>query len=341
MTLENLTIEEKKPAISKLDIPEAKRVLQVEAEAILALQERLDQKFTKAVDILLNCQGKVILTGMGKSGIIARKIASTLSSTGTPAIYIHPAESSHGDLGSVGLQDVVVAISYGGDTPELAPILDFCARKNIPLVAMTGKITSTLARAAQVVLDVGVKEEACPLGLAPTASTVATLALGDAMAMVLVRRRGFRLEDFAEYHPGGTLGRRLLTRVRDVMHFGDALPIVNRDAEMRRVLTLMTAKEVRGVVGVVDANEHLMGVITDGDIRRCLEKSINPMEERVEAIMSRNPKTIDGGELAERALFMMEQFSIQTLFVVDRESANPLRPVGLIHLQDLLRAKIR
>jgi arabinose-5-phosphate isomerase len=326
---------------SKLDIPEAQRVMQIEAQAIQALVNRLDANFTRAVDLLLSASGKVIFTGMGKSGIIARKIASTLSSTGTPSLFIHPAESSHGDLGTICAGDVVVAISYGGETPELVPLLDYCARKDVPIVAMTGRMTSSLAKAAQVALDVSVKEEACPLGLAPTASTVATLALGDALAMVLLRRRGFSPEEFAEFHPGGSLGRRLLTRVRDVMHFGDALPIVTKSTEMRKVLTHMTAKEVRGVVGVVDGNEQLIGIITDGDIRRCLEKSGNPLSETVENLMSRNPKTIDGSELAEKALFIMEQFSIQTLFVVDRESGNPLRPVGLIHLQDLLRAKIR
>ena len=325
----------------KLDIPEAQRVLQVEAQAIQSLMDRLDSTFTQAIDLILQVQGKVIFTGMGKSGIIAKKIASTLTSTGTPAVFLHPAESSHGDLGVVATGDLVVAISYGGETPELAPIVHYCARKDIPIIVMTGHRNSSLARSARVVLDVSVKEEACPLGLAPTASTVVTLALGDALAMVLLRRRGFSPEDFAEYHPGGSLGRRLLTRVRDVMHFGDALPIVHKQTEMRKVVALMTAKEVRGVVGVVDEQECLVGIITDGDIRRCLEKNANLLDQMAGELMSRNPKTIDGAELAEKALFTMEQFTIQTLFVVDRDSSNPLRPVGLVHLQDLLRAKIR
>lgn len=326
---------------NKQDLSEALRVFQVEAQAILALGDRLNGTFSQAVDLILQASGKIILTGIGKSGIIARKIASTMSSTGTPAVYIHPAEGSHGDLGTIAAGDVVVAISYGGESPELSSVLDYCARKGIPVIALTGKKQSALARSAQFTLDVGVREEACPMGLAPTASTAAALAMGDALAMVLVKRRGFKPEDFAEYHPGGSLGRRLLTRVRDVMHFGDALPIVEQSTEVRRVLTLMTAKEVRGVAGVVDGSQHLIGVITDGDIRRCLERSGNPLEEKVEALMSRNPKTIDGGELAEKALFTMEQFAIQTLFVVDRDSPNPRRPVGIVHLQDLLRAKIR
>jgi arabinose-5-phosphate isomerase len=289
----------------------------------------------------LKLKRKVIVTGMGKSGHIGRKIVSTMCSTGTPAVFVHPAESSHGDLGLITSQDVVVALSYGGDTPELAPILTFVARKGIPLLALTGRAGSQLAQAAEVVLDVSVREEACPLGLAPTASAAATLAMGDALAMVLSRRRGFRPEDFAEYHPGGSLGRRLLTRVKDVMHAGETLPLVQRETDMRKVLTLMTAKEVRGVVGVVDGNENLIGVVTDGDIRRRLEKSMNPLEDKAQELMSRNPKTVDAGELAEKALFMMEQFSIQTLFVVERDSVNPQKPVGLLHLQDLLKAKIR
>lgn len=323
------------------DVIEALRVFEIEAQAIAGLKTRVGAHFVKAVDLLLNCKGKVIVTGMGKSGQIGRKIASTLTSTGTPSVFLHPAESSHGDLGLIGAHDVILALSYNGDTSELSSIIDYVARKNIPLVALTGKMNSQLAEAATVALDVNVREEACPLGLAPTASAVASLAMGDAVAMALLKRRGFKAENFAEYHPGGSLGRRLLTQVKDVMHAGDAVPLVTRETDMRKVLTLMTAKEVRGVVGVIDGSENLIGIITDGDIRRRLEKSKNPLEERVEDIMSRHPKTIDAAELAERALFVMEQFSIQTLFVVERESQNPHRPVGLLHLQDLLKAKIR
>jgi arabinose-5-phosphate isomerase len=323
------------------DIEQGARVLEIEAQAIQHLMKKLDQSFVKAVDILHQCQGKVVITGMGKSGHVGRKIASTMSSTGTPAVFLHPAESSHGDLGIVANSDVVIAISYGGEAHELQDVLKFTARKGIPLIGITGKMKSTLAAASTVALDVGIEEEACPLGLAPTASSTATLALGDALAMCLIRRRGFKEEDFAEYHPGGSLGRRLLTRVEDVMHGGDTLPIVNAETGMRDVLTAMTKKDVRGVAGVVDANGALIGVITDGDIRRCLEKSHNPLGDKALDIMSKNPKTVDANELAEKALFMMEEFSIQSLFVVRRSSAEPTHPVGLLHLQDLLKAKLR
>lgn len=323
------------------DLEEAARVLDIESKAIDHLRSRLGDAFVKAVELLVACEGKVVITGMGKSGHVGRKIASTMSSTGTPSVFLHPAESSHGDLGMVASKDAIIAISYGGETPELQDILKFAARKGIPLVAITGKTGSTLGKAANVILDVSVEIEACPLGLAPTASSTATLALGDALAMCLLKRRGFKEEDFAEYHPGGSLGRRLLTRVEDVMHSGESLPVVGLDVGMRDVLALMTKKEVRGVAGVADPSGALVGVITDGDIRRCLEKNHSPLEDKAKDLMSRNPKTVDASELAEKALFMMEQFSIQSLFVVRRASPHPQRPVGLLHLQDLLRAKLR
>jgi arabinose-5-phosphate isomerase len=323
------------------DLEEAHRVLDIEARAILGLKVKLGENFVRAVDLLFECQGKIIVSGIGKSGQIGRKIASTMSSTGSPAIFVHPAESSHGDLGVVAAQDVILAISYGGETPELQDVLKYAARKGIRVVACTGKPLSSLGRAADVILDVSVEEEACPLGLAPTASSTAALALGDALAMALLKRRGFREEDFAEFHPGGTLGRRLLTRVEDVMHKGEALPLVSGATAMREVLALMTQKEVRGVAGVLDADGSLMGIITDGDIRRRLERSQNPLSETAQDVMSRNPKTVDALELAEKALFMMEQFRIQTLFVVNKAAAKSHAPVGLLHLQDLLRARIR
>lgn len=323
------------------DLEEAARVLDIESKAIQLLKSRLGEPFTKAVELLQRCEGKVIVTGMGKSGQIGRKIASTMASTGTPAVFVHPAESSHGDLGIVSVKDVIFAISYGGETPELQDVVKYAARKGIPLIACTGKPMSTLGRAADVMLDISVEEEACPLGLAPTASSTATLAMGDALAMCLLKRRGFREEDFAEFHPGGSLGRRLLTRVEDVMHKGDGLPLVGLSTSMREVLALMTRKEVRGVAGVVDGSGALVGVITDGDIRRRLEKSHSPFEDLASDIMSKSPKTVDAHELAEKALFMMEQFSIQTLFVVRRDSDPSNRPVGLLHLQDLLKANLR
>ncbi len=323
------------------DIEEAVRVLDIEARAVLDLKSRLGDGFVKALDLIQKSEGKVVVTGMGKSGHIGRKIASTMVSTGTPAVFLHPAESSHGDLGIIGRKDVIIAISNGGESPELKDILNFAARKGIPVIAVTGQPRSTLGQAAEVVLDISVSEEACPLGLAPTASSTATLALGDALAMCLLKRRGFKEEDFAEFHPGGKLGRRLLTRVEDVMHTGEGFPIVRPETSMREVVALMTKKDVRGVAGVVDENENLIGVITDGDLRRALERSHNPLDGVAGDIMSRNPKTVDAKELAEKALFVMEQFAIQTLFVVRRDSDRPKRPVGLLHLQDLLKAQLR
>ena len=323
------------------DIEEAGRVFDVESRAILAMKARVGESFVKALDLIQGASGKVIVTGMGKSGHIGRKIASTMASTGTAAVFLHPAESSHGDLGVISANDVIIAISSGGETPELKDVLNFAARKGIPLIAFTGQPKSTLGAAATIVLDISVSEEACPLGLAPTASSTVTLALGDALAMCLLKRRGFKEEDFAEYHPGGKLGRRLLTRVEDVMHVGEGFPIVKPDTVMREVIALMTRKEVRGVAGVVDESDCLIGVVTDGDLRRSLERSHNPLGDVAQDIMSRNPKTVDASELAEKALFVMEQFSIQTLFVVRRSSPHPKKPIGLLHLQDLLRAKLR
>ncbi|WP_374027981.1 SIS domain-containing protein [Bdellovibrio bacteriovorus] len=322
-------------------IQQGLKVLEVEAQAILALKERLGDSFEQVVKMITACGGKIVLTGMGKSGQIARKLASTFSSTGTPAVFLHPAESSHGDLGLVENNDVVIALSYGGESPEFAGILRFVSRKGIPLIAITGKPESSLAKAAQVTLNVHVSEEACPLGLAPTASSTATLAMGDAVAMAVMAEKGFSSEDFAEFHPGGSLGYRLLTRVRDVMHGGDALPTVTLDTPIRQVFSIMTHKDVRGAAGIVDEKGDLVGVITDGDIRRRLEKSNDPLTGLAKDLMTTNPRTIDANELAEKALFVMEQFQIQMVFVLDKESSNPRKPVGILHIQDLLRAKVR
>lgn len=324
-----------------MDIEEGRRVLRIEAQAILDIAEKLNGTFEQSVALMLNTKGKVIVTGIGKSGQIARKMASTLSSTGTPALYLHPAESSHGDMGVIGREDLVVAFSYGGESPELNPILRYCARKDVAVIAFTARGESSLAKHARVVLDIGVKEEACPLGLAPTSSSTASLALADALAMAVLKRRGFRKEDFAEFHPGGSLGRRLTLRVRDVMHAGDAVPLVAPGEEMKRVISLMAAKDVRGVAGVVNSSDQLVGIITDGDIRRRLEKSSNPLLEKAEDVMSKNPKTIDANELAEKAAFLMQQFKIDRLFAIDRTGPEPNKPVGLIHFQDLLDAGIR
>lgn len=323
------------------DIEEAGRVLDIEAAAIKDLKARLDNSFVDAIELIFKAPGKIIVTGIGKSGQVGRKISSTLSSTGTPSIFLHPAESSHGDLGVVTEGDLIIAISYGGETPELQDIAKYAVRKSIPMILLTGNKSSILAKAATVVLDVGVKEEACPLKLAPTASSTVTLALGDALAMTLLKRRGFKQEDFAEFHPGGSLGRRLLTRVQDVMHSGEALALVKESAAMRDVLALMTQKEVRGIAGVLDEAGMLIGAITDGDIRRRLEKSHNPLADIAKDLMSKNPKTVEAGELAEKALFMMEQFRIQNLFVINRDKDGSTKVLGILHLQDLLHAKLR
>lgn len=327
--------------MSSVDVEEGRRVLRIEAQSILEIAERLNGNFEKAVQMVLDCQGKVIVTGIGKSGQIARKMASTLSSTGTPALYLHPAESSHGDMGVVGKGDLVIAFSYGGEATEMTHLLRFLARKDVALIGFTARNESSLAKSATVVLDISVKEEACPLGLAPTSSSTASLAMADALAMAVLKRRGFRKEDFAEFHPAGSLGRKLTMRVKDVMHSGEALPLVSPEESMIKVISQMTSRDVRGVAGVIDANKSLVGIITDGDIRRRLEKSANPLQERAQDVMSRNPKTIDCNELAEKAAFLMEQFKIDRLFAIDRSSDNPQRPVGLIHFQDLLGAGIR
>ncbi len=323
-----------------IEIEEARRVLRIEAQSILDVVERLDENFKLAVDKIIACKGKVIVTGIGKSGLVGRKISSTLNSTGTPSLFLHPAESSHGDLGVISENDLVIAISNSGETEELTPTLHFAVRRNIPLIVMTSKQSSTLGRAG-VFLDISVREEACSLGLAPTSSSTVTVALGDALAMAILKVRGFGREDFAEFHPAGSLGRRLVLRVKDLMHgSGLGLPLVRRTDDMAKVLALMTSAEVRGVAGVLDENDRLCGCITDGDLRRRLEKNKNPLTDIAEDIMSKSPKTIDQNEMAEKALFVMEQFQIQNLFVIDKSNGS-LKPVGVIHLQDLLKAKLR
>ena len=320
------------------DIQEAIRVLDIEAQSILELKDRLNGDFKKAVQMICDCKGKVVVAGMGKSGHIGRKLAATMSSTGTPALFLHPAEGSHGDLGVISGEDCLIIISYGGGSQELQDLLTFSSRKGLPTIAMTGNVKGQLANVATVTLDISVKEEACPLKLAPTSSSTATLALGDALAMATLKRKGFQEEDFAEFHPGGKLGRRLLTRVKDLMHDNGGLPVVSIDSNMVDAVSVMTGSDVRGVAGVVGSDGLLLGVVTDGDIRRHLEKNKNPLEAKVEDLMSKKPKTINSEELAVKALFIMEQFSIQSLFVVDMETK---KPVGLIHLQDLIKAKIR
>ncbi len=319
-------------------LEEAKRVLKIEAQAILNAMERLDESFEKAVDIICECSGKVVVAGIGKSGHIGRKIAATMSSTGTPAFFLHPTEGSHGDMGVIGSDDCLLVISYGGASQEIQDLLTYCTRKGLKLIAMTGNKESQMAKVASLCLDISVQEEACPLKLAPTSSSTVTLALGDALAMAALKKKGFREEDFAEYHPGGKLGRRLLTRVKDIMHENGNLPVVQDSASMVEAVSVMTGSEVRGVAAVVNPEGHFIGVLTDGDIRRHLNKNKNPLDAKVSELMSHQPKTIDPEELAVKALFLMEQFTIQSLFVVHPDSKEPQ---GVIHLQDLIRAKIR
>ncbi|HET7874654.1 MAG TPA: KpsF/GutQ family sugar-phosphate isomerase [Methylomirabilota bacterium] len=313
----------------------AERVLRLEAESILALAPRLDERFIRALELLHVCRGRVIVTGMGKSGLIGRKIAATLASTGTPAYFLHPAEGMHGDIGMLAREDVIVALSNSGETDEVLAVLPAIKRLGIPLVLLTGTPGSTLAKQADVVLDVGVQEEACPMNLAPTSSTTAALAMGDALAMALLDLRGLRPEDYAALHPRGALGWKSLFRVRDLMHTGEALPVVGESATMKEAIEEMSAKRL-GMTTVVDGAGRLTGVITDGDLRRQQLAHGALLDRRAGECMTRNPKRIGPDELAARALALMEAHSITSLVIAD-ESA---RPVGVIHLHDILRAKV-
>jgi arabinose-5-phosphate isomerase len=318
-------------------LEEAKKVIRIEAEALLALAETINGEFERAVRLILDSRGRVVVTGMGKSGLVGQKISSTMASTGTPAFFLHPAEGIHGDLGMIMKGDVVIAISNSGETEEVVRILPVIKRLGASLISMSGNAASTLAKAGDVFLDISVKEEACPLGLAPTASTTATLAMGDALAVALLLERGFKAEDFALFHPGGALGKKLILTVEELMHAGDATPLVPADMLMREALFVITAKGL-GIAGVTDATGALVGVITDGDLRRALEKGVDIINQPAERLMSRNPKRIRRGELAAKALQQMEEFSITSLFVFD--SDNDPRPVGVVHLHDLLKAGI-
>jgi len=313
----------------------AERVLRIEAEAVASLMDRLGEPFLGALEILKTCRGRVVVTGIGKSGLVGRKIAATLASTGTLALFLHPAEGAHGDLGMVARGDVLLVLSNSGETDEILGILPAIKRLGVPLLVMTGNTQSTLARHGDVVLDVSVKEEACPMNLTPTASTTATLAMGDALAVALLELRGLCEEDFALLHPGGILGRRLLLRVEDLMHIADAVPVVPETAEMQQVILEMTGKRF-GATSVVDGKGALTGIITDGDLRRHLQKDGRLFEKRARDVMTPRPKTISGDELATKALELMEHHAITSLLIVDATG----RPTGMLHLHDLLRAKI-
>ena len=315
----------------------ARKVIQIEAEAVEALGARLDERFAKAVEMVLACSGRVVVTGMGKSGLICQKMAATMASTGTPTIFLHPAEGVHGDLGMLMKGDVVIAVSNSGETEEITRILPIIKRMGLPLIAMAGNAGSTLARAGDVFLDISIKEEACPLQLAPTASTTVTLAMGDALAVALLLQRGFREEDFALYHPGGALGKRLLLRVEDLMHRGDDIPTVNVNTPLKDALYVISSKKL-GITGVVDDLGDLVGVFTDGDLRRKIEQGIEVLNRPIGELMGGKPKRILRTNLAAKSLQRMEEHQITSLFVFETEEDQ--KPVGIIHLHDLLKAGV-
>ena len=313
----------------------AQDTLDIEAGAILGLKERINQSFVAAVQAILAVRGRVVVMGMGKSGHIGRKIAATLASTGTPAMFVHPAEASHGDLGMVKSVDLVIAISNSGESDELNAILPMLKRQGVPLIAMTGGITSTLAQHADITLDSSVAKEACPLNLAPTASTTAQLALGDALAVTLLDARGFKAEDFARSHPGGSLGRKLLTHVSDVMRSGNDVPKVLAEASFNDLMRQMSAKSV-GASAIVDAQNHVIGIFTDGDLRRLIEKGVDLRNLVASDVMHGAPRTIKMNELAVGAAELMELHSITSVLVTDADS----KLCGIVHIGDLMRAKV-
>lgn len=315
---------------------EARKVFDIESRAVARLAERLDENFEKAVTLIHGCRGRVIVSGMGKSGLVGKKIAATLASTGTPAFFMHPAEASHGDLGMVTDEDIVLALSNSGETDELVALIPHLKRFNVKLISLAGNTSSTLARSSDVCLNVSVSEEACPMGIVPTASTTATMAMGDALAVALLLMRGLKAEDFAAYHPKGSLGKKLLVTVGELMHTGDAVPRVTPDTPMTQAVVEMSSKRL-GITTVVDREGRLVGVITDGDLRRGIEKhGTGLFDQTAEKVMTGNPKSIAPDELAARALAIMEKHSITALPVPDAEG----RPAGIIHLHDILREGI-
>ncbi|WP_184102724.1 KpsF/GutQ family sugar-phosphate isomerase [Silvimonas terrae] len=312
----------------------ARHVLSIEATAIENIAQRLDAPFSEACALMLACTGRIVVTGMGKSGHVARKIAATMSSTGSPALFLHPAEAAHGDLGMITPQDVVLALSYSGESDELLTILPSLKRIGVPLIAMTGNSKSTLAREAHVWLDSAVEQEACPLNLAPTASTTVALALGDALAVAMLEERDFSAEDFAHSHPGGSLGRRLLIRVSDVMRQGDDLPTVHLDTPLRDALMEISRKGL-GMTAVMDQNNALAGIFTDGDLRRALDRGVDVHHTRVLEVMTPNPITIEAGKLAAEAVRIMEERRIGALLVTEGGKL-----AGALNMHDLLRARV-
>lgn len=327
--------------MNKTILQRAKEVLNIEATGILALIDRLDDRFIQAVELLYNCRGKVVVTGLGKSGLICRKIAATFSSTGTASFFLHAGDANHGDMGMIMEGDVVLAVSNSGETEEILTLIPTLKRIGVRLIAMTGNHDSTLSHAADVVLDAGVTEEACPLGLSPTTSTTAALALGDALAVILLERKGFKEEDFALRHPGGILGRKLLLRVEDLMHRDADLPLVGEETLMKEAIFVITSKRL-GVTGVTDQRGELVGVITDGDLRRGLQAHGDRiLNKRAAEIMTLKPRSIEKDALASQALARMEENvprPITSLFVVEKHDDRV--PIGILHIHDLLKAGI-
>ncbi|AMP90452.1 KpsF/GutQ family sugar-phosphate isomerase [Legionella pneumophila] len=310
-------------------------VIETEAQAVFELTQRIDERFEKACELLLSCKGRIVVTGMGKSGHIANKLASTFSSTGSPAFFMHPGEASHGDLGMITRQDIVVAISNSGNTHEIVTLLPLLKRLEVPLIALTGNKQSTLAKSADINIDVSIKQEACPLGLAPTTSTTVSLVMGDALAISLLQARGFSAEDFALSHPGGTLGKKLLLRIDDLCHTGEQLPLANENATVSDALIEVTNKKL-GMTCVVDKHGYLVGVYTDGDIRRTLTRQFNINTTLIKDVMTKNCRTIPKGMLAAEALAIMQKYSITSLVVVENDN----RPYAVLHLHDLLKAGV-
>lgn len=321
---------------NKIDVLQiAKNTIQIEIDAMYQVMEKLGDSFIEAVEAMMECKGRVIVTGMGKSGIIGRKIAATLSSTGTPSLFMHPAEGVHGDLGMMVKGDICIAISNSGETKEIVTLLPLIKRFKIPLIAIVGKEDSTLHKKCDIFLDATVSKEACTLNLAPTASTTVALALGDALSVALLERRGFRAEDFAMYHPSGSLGKQLLMRVEDLYHTGDKVPIINENMNVSDALLVMSDKGF-GCTAIVDDNNKLSGIITDGDLRRGLEKFNDVFDKKIKDIGTNFPKVIEKDALAAKALQIMEEHSITSLFTVNENDT----PDGIMHLHDLLREGI-
>jgi arabinose-5-phosphate isomerase len=316
-------------------IASAQRTIRLELEAVDALLQRIDERFTRACEVIMTSNGRVVVLGMGKSGHIGNKIAATLASTGTPAFFVHPAEASHGDMGMITREDVVIAVSNSGNTAEIVTLLPLIMRLGIPMISITGNPDSALAKAAVVNLDASVPQEACPLNLAPTSSTTVSLVLGDALAIALLERRGFSAEDFAFSHPGGALGRRLLLKVEDVMHQGDQLPEVARGTSLRDALAEMS-KQGLGMTVVIDEDGQLAGIFTDGDLRRALDRNVDVRQVTIDDVMTVHGKTVGREMLAAEALKIMDDHKISVLVVVDDHD----RPIGALHIHDLTRAGV-